>query len=148
NVIGAVALAAACEAMDMDFVEARERALAARLHAGLHAIDGITTYALWPTYHDRVGVATFNLRGYDHQALAERLSDDFAIGVRNGCFCAHPLVTHLLRVPEKESRRLHNELRHGRDPELPGAVRASLGIGSSAQDVDALLAALIACQTR
>jgi selenocysteine lyase/cysteine desulfurase len=148
NVIGAVALAAACEALDMELIEARERVLSARLHAGLHAIDGITTYALWPTFHDRVGVATFNLHGYGHQQLAEALSDHHAIGVRNGCFCAHPLITHLLRVSRKEAKRLHSELRHGRDPELPGAVRASLGVGSSAQDVDLLLAALMACQTR
>jgi selenocysteine lyase/cysteine desulfurase len=93
-------------------------------------------------------VATFNLAGYDHHVLAQRLSDEFAIGVRHGCFCAHPLLTHLLGVPEAEARRLHAELQAGRDPELPGAVRASLGIGTTAQEVDTLLASLIALQTR
>ena len=42
--------------------ETRELALAARLHAGLAAIDGVTTYQLWPTHHDRVGVATLQPR--------------------------------------------------------------------------------------
>ena len=64
------------------------------------------------------------------------------------CFCAHPLLTRLLGVSDLQARRLHAELKAGRDPELPGAVRASLGIGSTAQDVDALLAALSALQTR
>ena len=148
NVIGAVALGAACDALDMEQAETRELALAARLHAGLEAIDGVTTYQMWPTHHDRVGVATFNLAGCDHHVLAQRLSDEFAIGVRHGCFCAHPLITHLLGVSDAEARRLHAELQAGRDPELPGAVRASLGIGTTAQEVDTLLASLIALQTR
>jgi selenocysteine lyase/cysteine desulfurase len=45
-------------------------------------------------------------------------------------------------VPQREARRLHAELRAGREPELPGAVRASLGLGTTAADVDALVGAL------
>jgi selenocysteine lyase/cysteine desulfurase len=142
NVIGAVALAAACDALDMRAVEAEERSLAAHLHASLATVEGITTYALWPGHPDRVGVASFNLAGYKHCALAEVLSDNYAIGVRHGCFCAHPLLTRLLCVPDAESRRLEDELRAGKDPELPGAVRASLGLGTTAEDIDALTAAL------
>jgi selenocysteine lyase/cysteine desulfurase len=148
NVIGAVALAAACEALDMPEVERNERTLATRLHDGLSTIDGITTYQLWPDHEDRVGVASFNLAGYRHCELAQKLSDEFAIGVRHGCFCAHPLLTRLMDVPEEEARYLQDELRAGRDPELPGAVRASLGIGSTPDEIDQLVAALIACQTR
>jgi selenocysteine lyase/cysteine desulfurase len=148
NVIGAVALAAACDALDMEAAEARERALSARLEAGLAAIDGLTTYKLWPQHRDRVGVASFNLAGFTDHELAQHLSDHHAIGVRHGCFCAHPLLTRLLGVSDAEAQRLHDELAAGRDPELPGAVRASLGIGSTAQDVDVLLASLIAAQTR
>jgi selenocysteine lyase/cysteine desulfurase len=145
NVIGAVAFAAACDALHsigMDAIADRERALSARLHAGLDAVAGLTRLALWPAHDDRVGVASFTLRGHKAQALAARLSDEYAIGVRHGCFCAHPLITRLLGVPEAESRRLQRELRSGREPELPGAVRASLGLGTTVQDIDALIAAL------
>jgi len=145
NVIGAVAFAAACEALQaigMDAVADRERALSARLHSGLAAIDGLTQLALWPVHDDRVGVASFTLRGHTAGALAARLSDEYAIGVRHGCFCAHPLITRLLGVPEHESQRLQRELRAGREPELPGAVRASIGLGSTIEDVDALVGAL------
>jgi selenocysteine lyase/cysteine desulfurase len=148
NVIGAIALAAACSALDMAEVERDERVLAKRLHDGLKTIEGLTTYELWPGHEDRVGVASFNLAGYRHCELAERLSDEFAIGVRHGCFCAHPLLTHLLQVSDQEAQNLRDELRNGNDPELPGAVRASLGVGSTADEIDQLLAALIACQTR
>jgi hypothetical protein len=34
----------------MALVETRERALAAHLHAGLEAIEGLRTLALWPGY--------------------------------------------------------------------------------------------------
>jgi selenocysteine lyase/cysteine desulfurase len=87
-------------------------------------------------------VATFNLVGYRDPLLAAILSAEHAIGVRHGCFCAHPLMTHLLGVPDSESRRLHAELRAGRRPLLPGAVRASLGLGTTTEDVDRLVAAL------
>jgi selenocysteine lyase/cysteine desulfurase len=142
NVIGAVALAAACDALDMAAVEARERVLSARLHAGLATIPGLTTLALWPEHPDRVGVASFNLAGYEHLALAEVLSAEYAIGVRHGCFCAHPLLTRLLGVSDAEALQLHEELKAGHDPELPGAVRASIGLGTTPEDIDALTAAL------
>ena len=62
--------------------------------------------------------------------------------MRHGCFCAHPLITRLLKVPEAEARRLHAELRRGLEAELPGAVRASLGLGTTISDIDALIGAL------
>ena len=148
NVIGAVALAAACENLDMEQVEAKEWAMAARLHAGLASIDGLHTLQLWPAYPDRVGVATFTLKGWNDEELAQTLSDEFAIGVRHGCFCAHPLLTRLLNVSDEEAKRLHEELKAGREPELPGAVRASIGLGTTIAEIDQLVAALSACQTR
>jgi selenocysteine lyase/cysteine desulfurase len=146
NVVGVVALAAACRTLrelGMDAVAAHERSLAVRLWTGLATVPGLEQLTLWPRGTvDRVGVATFNLDGYRDPLLASILSAEHAIGVRHGCFCAHPLMTELLRVPEAESRRLHAELRAGRHPQLPGAVRASVGLGATVEDVDRLLAAL------
>ena len=62
--------------------------------------------------------------------------------MRHGCFCAHPLIARLLGVPAAELSRLAAALRSGEHPPLPGAVRASLGIGSTTADVDRLLGAL------
>jgi selenocysteine lyase/cysteine desulfurase len=145
NVIGVVALAAACRALlavGMDAVALHERRLAMRLWSALATVPGLRLLQLWPRGTDRVGVATFTLDGYGDLELAEELSRRHGIGVRHGCFCAHPLMTHLLGVPQREARRLHAELRAGREPELPGAVRASLGLGTTAADVDALVGAL------
>ena len=145
NVVGAVALAAACRALldlGMDTVAAHERALSARLWSALAGVPGLRRLTLWPDDVDRVGVATFNLDGYRHPLLAAILSAEHAIGVRHGCFCAHPLMTRLLGVPDAEVDRLAAELRAGRRPALPGAVRASLGLGTTPDDIDRLVDAL------
>jgi selenocysteine lyase/cysteine desulfurase len=146
NVVGVVALAATCRsllALGMDAVAAHERSLAVRLWTALESVPGLEMLTLWPRGTvDRVGVATFNLHGYRDPLLAAILSAEHAIGVRQGCFCAHPLMTHLLGVPPAESERLQAELRAGRHPQLPGAVRASIGLGTTVADIDRLVAAL------
>jgi selenocysteine lyase/cysteine desulfurase len=145
NVVGAVALAAACRGLldlGMDTVAAHERALSARLWSALADVPGLRRLTLWDDEADRVGVATFNLDGYRHPLLAAILSAEHAIGVRHGCFCAHPLITRLLGLPDAEVERLAAELRAGRRPALPGAVRASVGLGTTFDDVDRLIDAL------
>ena len=146
NVVGVVALGAACRALGalgMDAVAAHERALADRLRCGLASVPGLEQLALWHGDDvDRVGVATFALPGYRHPLLAAILSAEHAIGVRHGCFCAHPLITRLLGIPAGEVRRLRAALRAGGTPPLPGAVRASLGLGTTAEEVDLLIGAL------
>ena len=145
NVVGVVALAAACRALldvGMETVAAHEHALSTRLWSALARVPGLRRLTLWPDEADRVGVATFNLDGYRHPLLAAILSAEHAIGVRHGCFCAHPLITRLLGIPEEEIDRLAAALRAGRRPALPGAVRASLGVGTTPDDIDRLIDAL------
>jgi selenocysteine lyase/cysteine desulfurase len=147
NVIGVVALAAACRRLGevgMDAVEAHERTIAARLWAGLVTAPGLRMLTLWPGAADCIGVAAFNVDGYRDPLLAAVLSAEHAIGVRHGCFCAHPLMSRLLNIPEATLARLHAELAAGGSPALPGAVRASIGIGTTADDVDRLVHALYA----
>jgi selenocysteine lyase/cysteine desulfurase len=62
--------------------------------------------------------------------------------VRHGCFCAHPLITRLLGLPATEVERLRQAMTAGERPALPGAVRASLGLGATDADVARLTGAL------
>ncbi|CAM5258303.1 Aminotransferase OS=Streptomyces microflavus OX=1919 GN=Smic_21710 PE=4 SV=1 [Streptomyces microflavus] len=39
---------------------------------------------------------SFTISGVDSLTLADRLSQEYGIGVRAGMFCAHPLMRHLL----------------------------------------------------
>ena len=67
---------------------------------------------------------------------------DRGIGVRYGCHCAHLLVKRILRVPRFLEQLQWLIVKLFPRFELPGLARASLGLASTAGDVDALVDAL------
>jgi len=148
NVMGAVALHAAIDALGTigwDGVIAHERALTTRLHAGLRAIDGVRL--LGPVGATIPGaetlpVAAFTVDGIHHALVAARLSAEYGIAVRHGCFCAHPYVTRLLGMDESDVDAYRLEVLDGDFRSIPGAVRASAGLGTSGHDIDLLVAAV------
>ena len=144
NLLGAVALAAACDALKahgMEAVAGHERVLAARLWGGLDDLPGVDQLRQWTDAPDRVGVAAFTVAGWKAQELGEHLARR-GIAVRAGSFCAHPLVAHLLGVEPAHTLRLLHAIECGEDVLIPGAVRASIGLGTTEADIDALLDAL------
>ncbi len=145
NVVGAIALGTACEALmtvGMETLERLETELTAALDERLAGVPGLTRYTLWKGETDHVGVACFNLQGRDHGLVAAALSCEHGIGVRHGCFCAHLLVRDLLGINASESREVAARLHSGDAVDLPGAVRTSIGIGTTMPDLDRLQAAL------
>jgi hypothetical protein len=74
--------------------------------------------------------------------VAARLSAEHAIGVRHGCFCAHPYLLRLLDLSPAEVARYRADVLAGDRREIPGAVRASAGLGSTVADVERFLGAL------
>ena len=144
NVIGAVALGAAIgelERIGRPAIEAHDRALSGRLHAGLRAIPGVRVLGPGPD-HDLLPLATFVVDGLSHALVAARLSAEFAIGVRHGCFCAHPYLIRLLGLGHDDLERFRAAARHHDRRSLPGAVRASAGVSTHAGDLDRFLAAV------
>ncbi|WP_432546388.1 aminotransferase class V-fold PLP-dependent enzyme [Kineococcus sp. SYSU DK004] len=144
NVVGAVALAAAADellAEGWEAVAAHDAALTAALDEELATVPGLRRYGPGPG-SDRLPVAAFTLDGLPHELLAARLAAEHAVGVRSGCFCAHPYVARLLGLAETDVTRFHDDVRRGDRHRLPGAVRASAGRGTSLEDVRALGAAL------
>jgi selenocysteine lyase/cysteine desulfurase len=131
NVVGAVALAAACRsiaALPDGAVDVHEKALLHRLTDGLESIDGVRVLRLWPAGSDRIGVVTFVVDDTPAELVAQYLSAEHAVGVRDGRFCAHPLLDRL------------NPAQAGGTS--GSAVRASVGLGSQLADVDRLVAAV------
>jgi selenocysteine lyase/cysteine desulfurase len=150
NVIGAVALAVACrtlQAADRDGLEAHQARLAERTRRRLLAVPGIEIFRLWPAGHPGIAVIPFALRSVPYARLAAILSAEHAVGVRHGCFCAHPLMTALLGVSPAAEADIRDGLARGRAVAIPGAVRASMGIGTTEADCDRLIAAVTAVAT-
>jgi selenocysteine lyase/cysteine desulfurase len=145
NVVGAVALGVACRtlrAADRDGIEAYESRLIDRTRDRLAAVPGIEIHRLWTMDHPRIAVLPFSLDGVPYARLAAVLSAEYGIGVRHGCFCAHPLMTALLGIGAERDAEIRDELSRGMVTAIPGAVRASIGLGTTAADCDRLVAAV------
>ena len=144
NVVGAVALEAALDELGRigwGPIAAHEQALATRLRSGLAAIEGVRV--LGPALDaGSLAIAAFVVDDVPHALVAARLSAEWGIGVRHGCFCAHPYVVRLLGLSPAEVDAYREQVRTGDHRFMPGAVRASCGIGSTEADVDALLEAV------
>jgi selenocysteine lyase/cysteine desulfurase len=93
---------------------------------------------------DRLAVAPFTVEGMHHALVAARLSAEFGVGVRHGCFCAHPYLIRLLGVGPAGLAEARAAVQRGDRSGIPGAVRASCGLGTSSDDVDALVDAVTA----
>lgn len=137
NVIGAIALAAACANIGSHrtVIEEHESALLARLRYGLGSVPGVTQLSMFGSDHDRVGVVAFTVEGYDPSLVAQVLAAEHGIGVRDGRFCAHLLVDDL-------TRRTDERTPEARTPRSATAVRASIGLGTTPEAVDRCVDAL------
>jgi selenocysteine lyase/cysteine desulfurase len=143
NVLGAVALHAAIDemaAIGWDRLVDHDRALAARLRSGLAAIAGVRV--LGTVGGDALPVATFVVEGVPHALVAARLSAEEGIGVRHGCFCAHPYLLRLLGLDAAEVDDYRAAVLRGDRSAIPGAVRASAGLSTVDADIDRLLEAV------
>jgi selenocysteine lyase/cysteine desulfurase len=152
NVIGAVALHSAIDELariGWPAITSHDRHLAHRLRAGLAAIDQVKLLGPDPS-HDALPLAAFNIEGVSHALVAARLSAEHGIGVRHGCFCAHPYLMRLLQLTPEEVADYRQAVRAGDHTRTPGAVRASAGINTTTADIDRFLAAVaeIAAGTR
>nr|WP_255670332.1 aminotransferase class V-fold PLP-dependent enzyme [Aeromicrobium wangtongii] len=130
NLIGATALATAAaelSALPEDAWREHENRLHRRLAEGVAALPGIDVARVWSDSAAPIGVVTFRLAGTDPALLAAFLAAEHGVSVRDGRFCAHPLL---------------DRLGWGE-----GAVRASIGVGTTEEDVDRLLAGLTAWVT-
>ena len=144
-VMGAIALAESIDELERigwEELIAHESALTDLLVRRLEAVPGLVIYG--STDIERIGVVAFNLGSVPHALVAAILSCEWGIGVRDGCFCAHPYVKALLGVSDLESRIIEARMREGDRSAVPGAVRVSLGIHNTEADVERLALALSA----
>ncbi|MCZ7557183.1 MAG: aminotransferase class V-fold PLP-dependent enzyme [Bacteroidia bacterium] len=144
NVPGAVGLAAAIhmlQAAGMEKIAEHEHEMVSYAVRRMKEVPGLILFGPTEEHElaNKVGVLSFEMQGTPHAKVAAILSAEGGIGVRNGCFCAHPYVKRLLQVDEESSKALTEEILGGDRTNLPGMVRASFGCYNNREDVDRLV---------
>lgn len=147
NITGAIGLAAALYALltlGMEAIADEEEALMRYALQQLSKLPDLTVYGETDTRMcRRAGAISFNIKDMHHDLTAAILNDYFNIAVRNQCFCAQPYVRELVMLSLSESADLLDNEALERLADLHrGMVRASFGIYTTREDVDALVEAL------
>jgi cysteine desulfurase/selenocysteine lyase len=147
NTAGARALGAAIhqlEQIGMQVVAEHEAELTAYALERLQEIQGIHLYGNTDPNEarERLGVIPFAVKGMSHFLVSAILGYEFGIGVRSGCFCAHPYILHLLGLSAQESDAVRTRMLSGDRSEMPGLIRLSFGLYNTRKDVDVLVEAL------
>ncbi|KOV31792.1 aminotransferase class V-fold PLP-dependent enzyme [Streptomyces sp. H021] len=144
NVIGVYSIASACRALTeagFETLVAREQRLVARVREGLADVPAVRVLSLFGDDAPRVGVISFVVDGWNSSHFAAALSAEYGIGVRDGLFCAHPLVRTLLGSEPQAQGEC------GAPEAAPGerslnAIRVSFGAGTPDEHVDRFLGAV------
>ncbi|MFJ8211662.1 aminotransferase class V-fold PLP-dependent enzyme [Streptomyces sp. NPDC096033] len=144
NVIGVYSIASACRALNeagFDQLVAREQHLIAKVREGLAEVPAVRVLSLFGDDAPRVGVISFVVDGWNSSHFAAALSAEYGIGVRDGLFCAHPLVRTLLGSEPQAQGEC------GAPEAAPGerslnAIRVSFGAGTPDEHVDRFVRAV------
>jgi len=147
NVVGAIAFAASLKFLNkigMTEIAGHEADLTAYTLSKLQTIPGVELYGDTNPANssNRLGVIPFNIDGMSHFLVAAILGTEGGVGVRNGCFCAHPYITRLLHLKQKQVSQMGKEVLHGNKSQMPGMVRISFGMYNTTEEVDHLIDAL------
>ncbi|MCH0541651.1 aminotransferase class V-fold PLP-dependent enzyme [Streptomyces sp. MUM 203J] len=145
NVIGAYALASACRALTeagFDALVAREEELVDRLREGLAEVPEVRVLSLFGDGAPRVGVLSFVVDGWNSSHFAAALSAEYGIGVRDGLFCAHPLVRTLLGEAPRTPGECGAPAAARPGERSLNAVRVSFGAGTPDEHIDRFVRAV------
>lgn len=120
NYVGAAALAQALDyvaSLPMAEIRQYHDKLVERANRGLLTVDGVQLYGL---QQHKAPIVSFNVEGCNHYDLGVLL-DKQGVAVRTGHHCAEPTVSHF---------------------GVTGMCRASMGVYTMEEDIDALVAAV------
>lgn len=128
-----------------DAIRAEEQSLTALALEKMKAVKDLKIFGLQdgssPQMLTKTGVIAFYLKDIIAFKVARELAYR-GIGVRSGCHCAHMLIKHLLQIPPFLEKFQGVIIRLFPKLSLPGVVRVSMGIGTTKEDIFALVKAL------
>ncbi|MFC8374182.1 MULTISPECIES: aminotransferase class V-fold PLP-dependent enzyme [unclassified Streptomyces] len=144
NVIGAYAVASACKALTeagFEALAAREERLVRAVREGLADVSEVRFLSLFGDDAPRVGVLSFVVEGWNSSHFAAALSAEYGIGVRDGLFCAHPLVRTLLGGDARAQGEC-GAPEAGPGEKSLNAIRVSFGAGTPDEHVERFVRAV------
>ncbi|MEG0133648.1 MAG: aminotransferase class V-fold PLP-dependent enzyme [Clostridium sp.] len=141
NVIGSLALSASISELSrigMENLDQYEKHLTMYATKNLLSMDYVTLYGNYNNFEDKVSIIPFNIEGIHHTLVSKILSYEFGIAVRSGCFCAHPYLQKLMKLPDY----MIEELTLSEKSNRPGMVRISFGLYNTMDEVTVFLYAM------
>jgi selenocysteine lyase/cysteine desulfurase len=139
NIGGAIALAESLKFLSevgLDNIRSHEAELTQYSLEKLKEVPEISILGNIPA-EKRLGVVSFNIGDLNNNLVSTVLNYEAAIATRNGCFCAHPYLHFLLGLTD--TTELRAKLVRGEEVDLPGAVRLSIGIYNTKEEIDELV---------
>jgi len=141
NTIGVIALAKsllAIKDLGMKNIAKHEMELTSYILGKMSKLPRVQIYGSKDpsVVENRLGVISFNVEGMPHALTAAILNYEGGIGVRNGCFCAHPYIKLLMGMEDDQARVIEEQILQGDRSNLPGAVRASFGMYNNSEEID------------
>jgi cysteine desulfurase/selenocysteine lyase len=142
-VVGAVAMAAAINllaAVGWEALIEHEAELTRYALTRFSRMSGVKVHGKTQTdnLEDRIGTICFSMDGKPAQLVAAVLAYEAGVGTRCGQFCAHPYIFALLGISDADAEKLYERASCGSLADMPGVVRASLGLYNNRTDVDTL----------
>lgn len=137
NIMGVVALIASIKTLtklDMNRIEGYENTLCNYAIEKIKSIPDVDIYCREDN-SPHVGIIPLNIKDVHHNIIANALSYESGIAVRNGCFCAQPYIQKLLNVNKEQIQK--NMM--SKSAPRPGMVRISFGLYNDSGEVDVLV---------
>lgn len=138
NIMGVVALVAAIKTLKsigMDNIYNHESKLLSYGINRLKEVPNIEIYCDSNLNSRQIATIPFNIKGLHHEYIANILSKEAGISVRNGCFCAQPYIQRLLNIDEKNAENYIGDSHETR----PGMIRISMGLYNEHREIDILV---------
>ncbi|MCK8827452.1 aminotransferase class V-fold PLP-dependent enzyme [Natroniella acetigena] len=144
NIVGAVALQESIKTIQQlgwqNIIKAEKKLIDYTLQQ-LQKLPQVKLYGLTDTDNlsNQVGVIALNIEPLPHSLVATILAHEAGIGVRSGCFCAHPYVHQLLNLTSAEIKRFKEQIKANKLSYTPGLVRISFGCYNTKKEIDRLI---------
>jgi cysteine desulfurase len=142
NAVGAISMAAALEELDRigtSKIEHYEKGLTKKAYDALSKVKGVN---LLVRKKQLSTIIPFVIEGVSATTVAEKLNNEFSVGVRAGSFCVYHVVRDLLNITSEQEAKIIANIKHGDISGMPGVVRASFALCNDDEDVDTFVNAV------